>query len=83
MRNFANQSASTVFQIQTLSFLIFLGSYQMKLDIKTIPGSTQNKLYDFLTFEFFTIYIDYIDIQLLIANVVFIYLKHYKECGYM
>ena len=72
MRNFANQSASTVFQIQTLSFLIFLGSYQMKLDIKTIPGSTQNKLYDFLTFEFFTIYIDYIDIQLLIANVVFI-----------
>ena len=29
-------------------------------------------LYDFLTFEFFTIYIDYIDIQLLIANVVFI-----------
>ena len=29
-------------------------------------------IYDFLTFEFFTTYIDYIDIQLLIANVVFI-----------
>ena len=43
MRNFANQSASTVFQIQTLSSLILLGSYQMKLDIKTIPGSTPEK----------------------------------------
>ena len=31
--------------------------------------------YDFLTFEFFTIYINYIDIQLLIANVVFILFK--------
>ena len=43
--------------------------------LNKIRRTSLELIYDFLTFEFFTTYIYYIDIQLLIANVVFILFK--------